>query len=160
VNWDPWALIKAEIDVSSLQVGALEVSLPESSDVSDSPEPDTTAPVIQLPLALKLRNAQIDGLVINMGDATYRLERIRINARMGADRLEIEGLDIESPDLELGLRGDLKTSKNYPHNLELSWQTRLPSGAIPAGTGPAATQPESRVTRPARSAQLAGFDRL
>jgi translocation and assembly module TamB len=30
VNWDPWALIKAEIDVSSLQVGALEVSLPEN----------------------------------------------------------------------------------------------------------------------------------
>jgi translocation and assembly module TamB len=135
VNWDPWALIKAEIDVSSLQVGALEVSLPESSDVSDSPEPDTTAPVIQLPLALKLRNAQIDGLVINMGDATYRIDQIRINARMGADRLEIEGLDIESPDLELGLRGDLKTSKNYPHNLELSWQTRLPSGAIMNGAG-------------------------
>jgi hypothetical protein len=54
---------------------------------------------------------------------------------MGADRLEIEGLDIESPDLELGLRGDLKTSKNYPHNLELSWQTRLPSGAIMNGAG-------------------------
>lgn len=67
VNWDPWALIKAEIDVSSLQIGALEVSLPESSDASDSPEADTTAPLIQLPLALKLRNAQIDGLVVNRG---------------------------------------------------------------------------------------------
>ncbi len=135
VNWDPWALIKAEIDVPSLQVEALEVSIPESSDDSNSPEPDTTAPVIRLPLALKLSNAQIDGLVINRGDATYRLEQIRINARMGADRLEIAGLDIKSPDLELGLQGDLKTSDNYPHNIELSWQTRLPSNAIMNGAG-------------------------
>ena len=135
VNWDPWALIKAEIDVSSLQVNALEVSLPESSDASDSPEADTTAPVIQLPLALKLNNTQIDGLVIKRGNATYRLEQIRINARMGADRLEIAGLDIKSPDLELGLQGELKTSTNYPHVIELSWQTRLPLGAIVNGKG-------------------------
>ncbi len=135
VNWDPWALIKAEIDVSSLQVGALEVSLPDSPNDSDSSEPDTIAPIIQLPLALKLRNAQIDGLVINRGDAAYHLEQVRINARMSADRLEIAGLDIKSPDLELGLQGDLKTSRTYPHHIELSWQTRLPSGAVMSGTG-------------------------
>jgi len=135
VSWDPWALIKAEIDVSSLQVETLEVSLPESQDDSDAPEPDTTAPAIQLPLALKLNNAQIDGLVIHRGDANYRVEQIRINARMSADRLEMAGLDIKSPDLELSLQGDLKTSRNFPHNIELSWQTRLPSGAIVNATG-------------------------
>ena len=135
VSWVPWALIKAEIDVSSLQVVALEVSLPESTDESGSPEAGTTVPVIQLPLAMKLSNAQIDGLDINRGDATYRLEQIRVNARMGADRLEIAGLDIKSPDLELGLQGGLKTSRNYPHNIELSWQARLPSGEIINGAG-------------------------
>lgn len=54
---------------------------------------------------------------------------------MDADRLKITGLDIKSRDLELGLQGELKTSKNYPHNIELSWQTRLPSGAIVNGAG-------------------------
>lgn len=135
VNWDPWALVKAEIDVSSLQVNALEVSLPGSVDDPDAAEPDATDPVIHLPLALKLSNAQIDGLIINRGDATYRLEKIGVNARMDADRLEIAGLDIKSPELEFGLQGDLKTSANYPHEIELSWRTRLPSGPVVNGSG-------------------------
>jgi autotransporter translocation and assembly factor TamB len=54
---------------------------------------------------------------------------------MGADRLEIAGLDVKSADLELGLRGELKTSRNYPHDIELSWQARLSSGAIMNGAG-------------------------
>ena len=55
LNWDPWSLLKAEIDVSSLQVEALEVSILESPGDSDSTTADATGPIVQLPLSLRAR---------------------------------------------------------------------------------------------------------
>ena len=135
VKWNPWALLKAEIDVSSLQVQALEVSLAEPTDASGTVKPDVPDSIPEIPVSLTLSNAQIDGVTINRGDATYQLEQVTLGARLDSAGLEISGFKLKSTEMGLSLKGQVEMAQNYPHDVEIAWQASLPSGAIMAGDG-------------------------
>jgi len=135
MNWDPWALLKAEIDVTSLKVQALEVSLAESTGAAEPGKSDVPGSKPEIPVSLTISNAQIDGVTITRGDATYRLEQIVLSARLDSAGLEIGGLKVKSPEMGLSLKGRVEMVENYPHDVEIAWQASLPSGAIMAGDG-------------------------
>ena len=135
VNWNPWALIKAEIDVSSLILESLEVSLNASQDVTDPEKTDATGPRIQFPLALRLRKAEVNGIMFKRGDVAYKLDQVGLSARLGSERLEISRIDVKSPDGAISFKGHVDTSSNLAHDITMTWQTSLPTAPKVSGRG-------------------------
>ena len=78
---------------------------------------------------------QINDITINQGDATYRLDRVGLRSSLDADQFEIAMLEIKSPELELSVQGGIKMRRNYPHDVKIGWQAKIPSGAIIRGEG-------------------------
>ena len=135
LDWDPWALLKAEIDVSSLRIEKLEVSLGQSPGDADTVKPDTTVQTIQLPLALRLRSVGVIGISITRGDVAYQLEQLGLSARLDSKRLEIDRVDVKSRDGTISFQGYVETSGNLAHDITMTWQASLPKTATTSGRG-------------------------
>ena len=135
VNWDPWALIKAEIDISSFIVESLEVALSASPNDAESDQPGATEPTIRVPMALRLRDAQIIGIVVTRADSTYRLDQVGLSARLGSERLEISRVEAKSAQGAVSMQGYVETSRNLAHDISMTWRTSLPTAGAVSGRG-------------------------
>jgi translocation and assembly module TamB len=129
LNWNPWGLLKADFDISDLQIQALDIDILDNTDVNEPDDQPISLPQITLPLGISLDSAVINAIDIRRDADSYQLRQIRASATARADRLEIKQLDIDSEKLKLSLQGRLHPVADYAHDIKLRWQTVLPSGA-------------------------------
>lgn len=106
LDWNPWTLLKGELEIREIDVVGLQIQLPQTdTNAVESPAP-TVFPKIALPVAINLQRLEIADIRIIQGDETVVLEQ-----------------------LQLSLSGKVKSSPQLPHEIELSWQSQLGSGA-------------------------------
>ena len=130
LDWNPWSLLQAEINISNLQVRALDIVIPAVAEVNDSETRPISLPHIALPLGIRLHEAEINAIGITRGSEIYQLDQVRASAVVQEQGLVIENLVIDSEKLNISLAGNLKPVKHYPHDIKLRWRAVLPSGAI------------------------------
>jgi len=140
LHWNPWALLWARIDVSRFEVEQLEVHLRQDDDDSGSQAGGASLPQLDIPLALQLHELEIDRLRLSQGGSPLTLEQLKLQASSRGSQVDIAAFSVRVvevaidenrvSDFEINLTGDVDMSGNYPHALQIAWQTRLPSGEI------------------------------
>ncbi|MDH3389146.1 MAG: translocation/assembly module TamB domain-containing protein, partial [Gammaproteobacteria bacterium] len=135
LDWNPWALLRAEIDVTSLRIHSVEVVISDSPTAADAAPTRNGLPAVVLPLALGIDNASIDDIEIRRGENSYRLNKVRLELRAASNKIDIGALDIDTESIDASVSGEIRPDGDYPHDLRFSWQTSLPSGAALSGAG-------------------------
>gem|GEM_PF-1451100 len=135
VDWNPWALLSLELQITSLNVDALQIRLGEETTSADENRPPPGLVNLALPLAIEVDAAQIDGIDFRRGESRYRIERLDLGLKAHAERFEFTRLAIVTADLEASFEGEIAARGNYPHDLRFDWRGKLPSGAELSGSG-------------------------
>jgi autotransporter translocation and assembly factor TamB len=144
LRWDPVALLSARIDVSSLAVQQLDIEL-HPAPAAAHPEPASAGlPQLDLPLDLRLGEVLIDQLRLTRGEQLYKLEQVRLHTTIHDNLVNIDNFSLQVVDLVLdadhrenvsiSLHGEIDTSGDYPHRLEVDWQARLSTGGVIDGS--------------------------
>ena len=140
LHWNPWALLFARIDISRLEAEQLEIQLRQGDDDSGSQPSEARLPQLDLPLALQLRELEVDRLRLSRGDSPLTLQQLKLQAASRGSQIDIAAFSVklvevaigenQVSDFEISLVGDVDMSDDYPHALHIDWRTRLPSGEI------------------------------
>ena len=138
-DWQPAALLAANISINRLQVQSLSIVLPAADKTHAAPGQARTQPIalpdIHLPWRMLLQHAAIDGLSLTRDEQTYNIKQVRLNASTLFSQVDIEELSIDADAFSLTINGELRPTRNYRHDLVVSWQAQLPSTAVITGQG-------------------------
>ena len=137
LDWNPWALLGAELDISLLKTEDIDITL---ADDGQSPEPEPVTnkpqiPQIALPLSISLQNFEVIRLRIIRGDSVSEISRIQSAMTLRQGELGIQSLEIDAQTLQLRARGSLEPGPDLAHELEFDWNAQLPSGEAILGQG-------------------------
>ena len=140
LHWNPWALLRARIDISRLEALQLDIQLRPSDDDSSKQADDARLPQLDLPLELQLHALEVDRLRLSWGDAPLALEQLKLQAASRGSQIDITAFSVrvvelaidenQVSDFEISLAGNIVATGDYPHTLNIDWQTRLPAGDI------------------------------
>ena len=140
LHWNPWALLLARIDISRIEALQLDIQLRPSDDDSSSQAGGTHLTQLDLPLELQLHALEVDRLRLNWGDDPLTLEQLKLQAASRGSQIDIEAFSVrivevaiaenQVIDFEISLSGNIEAAGDYPHRLNIDWQTRLPTGDI------------------------------
>jgi len=140
LQWNPAALLVAEIDISSLAIKQLDIQL-HPAPLEASPQPVAVPlPPLDLPLDLQLHEFEIDQLRLTRGEQLFKLEQVRLRTSIRGSRIDIDTLALQVVDLAfdadrrqdfgISLHGEFDARGDYPHDLIIDWQTRLSTGTV------------------------------
>jgi len=145
LQWNPWALLTARVDITRIDVQQLDIELQPEQDDGNSPVASAEVtpqelPPLDIPLALELRELKIDRLTLTQGDALYELEKLQLQAALDNSRINFTDLAVrvvniaidadQQYDFDVQLTADIDTADAYAHELHIDWKTQLPSGAM------------------------------
>jgi len=131
LEWQPSALLAANVDISRLHIRSLKIVSPEAGKTGQP----LTLPEVRLPLRVALKDVVVDGFNLSQNDQSLDLQQIRLKATTVFSQVDIKELSINTDTLSLNIKGELQSTRNYPHELEIQWQAKLPSGAVIEGNG-------------------------
>ena len=137
VEWLPVALLTAKIDITKLHLQGLEVVLPPSAktDQPQSQSQPINLPEIHLPWRMMLNNVLIDGVRISQNEQNFALQQIRLSATTLFSQVDIDELKIVADNFSLDIKGEVRPTHDYRHELEIAWQLQLPSKSQLNGAG-------------------------
>ena len=140
LQWNPAALLRAEIDISSLVIQQLDIQLHPSPVEANTRSAAVRLPTLDLPLDLQLHEFKMDRLRLTRDEQLFRLEQVRLRTSIRGSRVDIDTLALQVVDLALDaghrqdfdirLHGEIDARGDYPHDLSIDWQTRLSTGLI------------------------------
>jgi len=133
LHWNPWALLRARIDIPRIEALQLDIQLRPSDD-------DSSSQALDLPFDLQLHALEVDRLRLNWGAAPLALEQLKLQAASRGSQIDIAAFSVrvvelaidenQLSDFEISLAGDIDATGDYPHALDVDWQIRLPAGDI------------------------------
>ena len=137
VDWQPGALLAANINISRAYIQSLTIVLPatEETEQTQTTEQTLTLPEVSLPWRLLLKHAEVDGLSISQDEQHVNLNKIKLSATTLFSQINIKELDINADTFSMNIKGKLQPTQHYRHDLKINWQTSLPSSAIINGHG-------------------------
>lgn len=134
LRWDPWALLRGEIEIDRLEIDALKITAPAGARADAGPS-EISLPDLQLPLSLQLKRIAIDDFEFTQGETRLELEQVLVGASILRDRISLDRVEIIARDFDVALQGTLRPVADYAHELGLQWHYQLPSGARLGGNG-------------------------
>lgn len=134
-DWQPSALLTANININRVEVQTLEVTLPDTEKTEDTQTEAITLPDLSLPWLVLLNNASIKNFSFTQGEQAFNINQVRLSATSLFDQLDIKELSIKADSFFLNIKGTIKPSGNYEHDLDINWQTELPSHPLIKGHG-------------------------
>ncbi|MFW2373716.1 MAG: translocation/assembly module TamB domain-containing protein [Gammaproteobacteria bacterium] len=135
VDWRPLSLLTTSISLSRLHIQSLKIVLPSTDKPDPALKQDLTLPEIHLPWRVVLQDAKITDFRLSQGQQSYGLKQIKLDASSHFSQISIQQLEISDHRFSLSIKGDLKPSHNYPHDLDIRWQAEPPTGAMIKGKG-------------------------
>ena len=123
LEWLPLTLLAQRIDLRSLHIHDLQITLPEAVQTKGSENPVQSLPTIDLGWRLSLRNISLDRLRIG----ETQLHHLRLHLNVYQSRIDIQRLAIATNSSELEFSGVIHTNHQYLHDLNIGWQSRLPN---------------------------------
>jgi len=138
LQWDPWALLSARVDITRVAIQQLDIELQQEHDDGNSPNttdvPPLELPALDIPLALELRELGIDRVTLTQGEAFYKLEELQLqaaadNSRISVTDLAVRVVDVvidadQRYDFDVHLSANIDTAADYAHELHNAWNTQ------------------------------------
>lgn len=113
-------LDEGDLQISPLLLRDLQVTIAEAttaaSDAVVGDEP-LVLPEINLPLAIRLEDLDLETARINQGDAEYRIHRLQLSAKMSGSEVEVSRFEISAPEISLQAEGQIRLADGYPLSL-------------------------------------------
>ncbi|MFW5815889.1 MAG: translocation/assembly module TamB domain-containing protein, partial [Wenzhouxiangella sp.] len=121
------------VDVHWLRASGGEVHLAASDEEKPDDEPPLVLPDLTSPIDVRVRELTLSDFRVHpaAADAPVVIERVHLVARAG-ERLEIETLEVELPELAASLSGDWGLSEPFAGRLELDADYSIPDGPAQA----------------------------
>ena len=154
LEWLPFALLSTTVNISRLHVSSLHIVLPQTDfPQSENTDKAFSLPDIHLPWRVTLKDVEVDDFTFNQHEQSVGLDKIRLSASSLFSQVDIDQLSIKANDFNLNIHGELQLANNYLHELNVSWQAKLPSSAVIKGNGQlagslATTSLKQRLTGP------------
>ena len=132
VDWHPGALLVANVDIDRVRIKSLSIALP-AAQPSDQP---VALPEIFLPWRIALKDVQIDDFSFSQDEQMFTLRQIRLSASTLLSKVDIEEFSLLVDDsFSLNIKGELRPTRHYRHDLDIHWRATLSSGAMLDGSG-------------------------
>ncbi len=137
LDWSPADLLSANINISQLHIQDLHIILTETekADQAQTQPPAITLPEINLPWRLSLKDARVNGFSITQQQQIFVVNKIKLNASSLFNQVTIKQLSASTDSYGVDIKGELRPSGNYRHELDVRWQALLPSSALIKGEG-------------------------
>ncbi len=127
-RWTPLCLREWTVCMDELRVTDLSVERPPAvavdpleavvaPDEAYEPAP-LVLPDIAIPVELILSDAVIEGVRLRSGDTDQTLDRVALAAHWSESQLVLEYFDVVGPDGELDLQGQVRTTGDWPLELQ------------------------------------------
>lgn len=113
-------IFRAQLDIEKFSAASLTIES-ETSERVDIETP-TEWPSVELPLTVRLRNAQIRNISIATDKDRRTIERLIIGARMSGSDLTLDTLELDSDWLQLNASGAVELDRQYPAKIALNWE--------------------------------------
>jgi translocation and assembly module TamB len=129
-DWQPLRLIHGLLRLKSIHAEGVRVELLAATE-------QQAATVIALPMAIEVRDMTLQQLQIIRANDTAPLviDRITLQGRGEADRIELEQFTLAAYHAVVQTQGNLSLHKPYPLQLNLQWQYQAPGLATLSGKG-------------------------
>ncbi|MCW9047819.1 MAG: hypothetical protein OQK46_07045, partial [Gammaproteobacteria bacterium] len=134
-DWKPVDLLLTQIDIHYLHIQSLNIVLANTEQKQLQQSQALNLPDINLPWNITLSNAVIEGMSLSQDEQTYNVDTIKLNARSSFNKININELSVSDDTYNIKVTGKLFPTRNYRHDLNINWQTKLPSSAIVKGSG-------------------------
>ena len=131
LDWQPRALLTSKISINSLHIQSLKIVLPKPKE-NNQP---VVLPEIHLPWRLALRGVAIDHISINRPTQTIDLKQIKLDATTLFNQIDVEKFSVNLDNLSLNIKGELRPTQKYRHDLKIHWRAKLPSNEVIDGNG-------------------------
>lgn len=126
-HWRPRALLNKEVFIRSLEFNSLQVSLPETTDTDDAPSDEPfTLPDIELPVDIRVEQAHLRAIDIQIGDFTQHIEEVELQATSSGSFHQIERFRVVAPEGQVRASGNILTSGEYTFYLNVEAQADVP----------------------------------
>lgn len=155
------ALLGRRVIVETLEVTELTVTLPEQqARAREDTESQWDLPAIRLPVAVDVRELQIDGASLELpGFEPIRLDSLHLSGGLSGGALAVERLALASPHGAFSLQGKVDTTAGYRTDLRAEMELAA-GGETLSGTleleGTLDDMAVSLVSRPPVDARLEG----
>ena len=139
LDWSPAALLAANININQLHIQSLAIVLPNTAETeqtqTQASRQTITLPEISLPWRLLLKDVEVDSLSVQQDEQVFKLNKIKLNATTLFSKINIKQLSIDAETFSLVMKGKLQPTRDYRHDLDVSWQFTLPSSEVIKGKG-------------------------
>ena len=125
------SLLRGELNVRLLTTSGMRVNLPApDADVPPAEEPFSLPQSVRLPLAVRLGQLRIEDLEIRQaGEPLASISHLTASARARGSRIELQALELDMPEIQARLTGEIETHGDYALQLRGQWQAPLPAAA-------------------------------
>ncbi|WP_339617978.1 translocation/assembly module TamB domain-containing protein [uncultured Gilvimarinus sp.] len=131
LSWHPAGVMWGALVVDALAVSGLDIQI-TSSPEADTAEPEAAFswPELGLPVAIIVRDLNLERGYVAVNDQGYYLDAAHASARYGPGSLVIDELTVRTADSQATLSGSAELSYPYAFDAELSWDLQpLAAGA-------------------------------
>lgn len=134
--WQPTALFSRHLLIERLHATDINLVLPPAEPTADSDEP-LQLPELALPLDISLLDMQVEKFTLRQPDQTpvFVLNQLSAALHTEQDKLLLDRLALELPQLQASADGQLIPQHDYPLTLTLDWQYNHPQFGDFSGQG-------------------------
>ncbi|GAB4334894.1 MAG: hypothetical protein Kow0089_04350 [Desulfobulbaceae bacterium] len=132
LTWRPVALVRGLVDISTLSVSTVILSVHESSGK------DGALPPFRLPLSLHVHRGMVDSLVLRTTKDDPGTESMRIeagNLLVRGETIRFDRCEIVSRDFRVAGHGEVRTGEAYTARLDLTYSFSIEGLAPFSGSG-------------------------
>ena len=137
-DWQPSALLKANLTIDQLHLDGIEVRLAETEAAPAEEAPgEFELPDISLPVAINLNDIAIENVAIYPAGADTPIEitRIALVTNAAESDVNVEQFEVVAPQGEITLMGEVTTRDDYPMDLAMNWQADIGQAKPLVGEG-------------------------
>jgi translocation and assembly module TamB len=149
LEWSPRALFSGALHIHTLELIRPEISLPAADPVSvsvDTPLFPIELPAVIFPLQVRLDNLSVQQLILHSpaskgtasegrSSESLRVDSLQLQIHTDAQTLVLDRLQIDAPQGQLNLQGQLTPSEAFALQLTTDWRLNLPGYPALQGRG-------------------------
>jgi len=135
IAWQPLALLGRTLDVRSMSVKGVRVTLAESADAPDSSPFNPNS--LSVPGVVQLNDIAVEDIAVtDVAGVTQRIERVTLAGEVAGNRVNLEQLVVEAQQgaVQLQVKTQLSTVMPLELSASLRWQPDDALGAVSAVT--------------------------
>ena len=122
----PLVLLRGQLRVAQLRSQGLHLIINTDDNSTEPSAAITSLPAIATPLAIKIKNLQLDNSQLSINHQTWPIHSINAQLSWWQHNLQIVQLQAETSEQQLAAEGNLRMHKNWPLAIQLQWQSIVP----------------------------------